>query len=118
MSDMVLDQIVEMAFKLSVAEQAKLLERVAAHLATSVEEAEPVAEERLDWTVEELKELLSPSQPKTGAEIAALITAGGLDTSEWAMMINPHITDAVEWVKALRRDSKRHRNLDWGNDGD
>jgi len=37
MSDVVLDQVVELAFKLTIADQAKLLERVAAHLAHQVE---------------------------------------------------------------------------------
>ena len=37
MSDMELDQVVELAFRLTIAEQAKLLERVAAHLAHEVE---------------------------------------------------------------------------------
>ena len=37
MSDIALDQVVALALKLSIAEQAKLLERVAAHLAREVE---------------------------------------------------------------------------------
>ncbi|MHB8629081.1 MAG: hypothetical protein ACYDBJ_12715 [Aggregatilineales bacterium] len=37
MSDIALDQVVELALKLTVVEQAKLLERVAAHLAHEVE---------------------------------------------------------------------------------
>jgi hypothetical protein len=37
MSDAALDQVVELALKLTVSEQAKLLERVAANLAREVE---------------------------------------------------------------------------------
>ena len=36
MSSVELDQVVELAFRLTIAEQAKLLERVAAHLAREV----------------------------------------------------------------------------------
>ncbi|CAG0977058.1 hypothetical protein ANRL4_01630 [Anaerolineae bacterium] len=43
MSDVALDQVVELAFKLTIADQAKLLERVAAHLAREVESAETLA---------------------------------------------------------------------------
>ena len=42
MSDIALDQVVALAFKLSIAEQAKLLERVAAHLAREVETPQPM----------------------------------------------------------------------------
>jgi hypothetical protein len=73
-------------------------------------------DEQRDWTQEELAELLSPSEPKSGAEIAAMINAGGLDMSAWSQMINPHITDSVEWVKALRGDIARKRNLDWDHE--
>src|SRR5690242_7290402 len=40
MSDEALDQVIELTFKLTIAEQAKLLERVAAHLAREIEPAE------------------------------------------------------------------------------
>ena len=102
MSDVALDQVYELALRLSIAEQAKLLGRVAAHLAHEVEVATTSPNEQLAWTDEELTELLKPSSPKTGAEIAAMIEAGELNTSAWSEMVNPQITDPVEWVKALR----------------
>jgi hypothetical protein len=71
---------------------------------------------RLDWTDEELAELLKPGIPKTGAEIAAMVESGELDASAWSEMINPHIADPVEWVKALRSEMARKRNLDWGEE--
>ena len=40
MSDLALNQVVELALKLTAAEQAKLLERVAAHLAQAMETAQ------------------------------------------------------------------------------
>jgi hypothetical protein len=102
MSDVALDQVVELALKLSVAEQAKLLERVAAHLAREVDETLPDSID-FDWTDEELNELFKPGSPKTGIEIATMLESGELDSTMWSEMINPHITDPVEWVKALRR---------------
>src|SRR5258708_6409233 len=110
MSDAALKQVLDLALKLSVTEQAQLLERVAAHIAQEVDE------NGIDWTEDELTELLKPGEPKSGAEIAAMIESGELDTSAWSEMMNPHITDPVEWVKALRRDMSRKRNLDWGDE--
>ena len=50
MSDIALDQVVTLAFKLSITEQAKRLERVPAHLAHEVETPQPMAFiKRLDW---------------------------------------------------------------------
>lgn len=114
MSDVALNQVVELALQLSDEEQELLLVRVAAHRAHK--DAQPTPDERLDWTEEELAELIKPGVPKTGAEIAAMIESGKLDASAWGEMVNPHITDSVEWVKALRRDSARRRNLDWGSE--
>jgi hypothetical protein len=116
MSDIALNQVVELALKLTISEQAKLLERVAAHLALEVEAPLPDVNENLDWTEEELAELLKPGTPKTGTEIAAMLTSGELSTSSWSEMLNPHITDPVEWIKALRRDAARQRKLDWDSE--
>src|SRR4051812_41741200 len=101
MSDAALEQVIEAALKLSIVEQAKLLERVAAHLVQEVNDADPDVSSEMEWTEEELSELLKPPEPKAGAEIAAMIKSGELDTSAWSDMINPHISDSVEWVKAL-----------------
>src|SRR5437879_3936160 len=116
MSDVALEQVIDLALKLSIVEQAKLLERVAAHLAQEVHEPELTVPTEIDWTEEELSELLKPSEPKTGAEIATMIDSGELNTSAWSEMVNSHITDPVEWVKALRRDMSRKRHLDWGDE--
>lgn len=50
-------------------------------------------------------------QPKTGAEIAAL-----LETMEPIEFVDPHIEDPVEWVKAQRR--KRAEQLKPHREGD
>src|SRR5690349_5673683 len=113
MSDRAVDKVFELALKLSVAEQARLLERVAANLAREVDKTGPTPDALHGWTDEELAELLKPGVPKTGAEIAAMIESGELNSDAWSEMINPHITDPVEWLKALRRDMSKNRNLDW-----
>lgn len=97
------------------AEQAKLLERVAAHLAQEVDAAEMPVSAESDWTEEELNELLKAGEPKTGAEIAELIQSGALGNGAWSEMVNPDITDPVEWVKALRQDMAKKRKLHWGD---
>ena len=116
MSDIALEQVVELALKLTISEQAKLLERVAAHIALEVDAPIQTADEHLDWTEEELAELLKHGTPKTGAEIAALLTSGAFNTNAWEQMLNPDITDSVEWVKALRRDASKQRKLDWNGE--
>lgn len=115
MSDIVLDEVVALALKLSVSEQAKLLERVAANLAREVEVPEPQISD-VDWADEELSELLRPAEPRTGAQIAAMIESGEFGASVSSEMINPEIADPVEWVKALRQDIAKKRPLDWGNE--
>lgn len=51
------------------------------------------------------------TQPKTGAEIVAMLEA--MDPIEF---VDPHIEDPVEWVKAQRR--KRQEKLKPYRDGD
>jgi hypothetical protein len=113
MSDKTVDEVFELALKLSIAEQARLLERVAANLAREVETVGHALNDGQAWTDEELAEVLKPATPKTGAEIAAMIESGELNADAWSEMINPHITDPVEWLKALRSDMSKKRNLDW-----
>jgi hypothetical protein len=60
------------------------------------------------WTPEEIKALME-SKPKTGAEIAAMILSGEVDTSVWAEM---DIPDSVEWLKNLRRQDRKQRGLE------
>lgn len=114
MSDIVLEEVVALALRLTVPEQARLLERVAANLAHEVESPLQGAPADTAWTDAELVDLLKPAQPRSGAEIAAMIESGELDTRDWSEMANPHITDAVEWLKALRREMSKTRNPDWG----
>jgi hypothetical protein len=49
------------------------------------------------WTEEEIHEMMKP-QPKTGAEIAAMIEQMGP-----IELVDAEITDPVEWVKAQRQ---------------
>lgn len=63
--------------------------------------------EEQPWTAEELRELMRPD-PKTGAEIAAMIESGEVDTSVWAAM---DIPDVVEWLQDLRHQERSERGL-------
>jgi hypothetical protein len=113
MSDVLLEQVVALALQLSVSEQARLLERVAANLAREVDI--PSNETGLEWTEEELDALTEPVTPKTGAEIVAMMESGQLPTLDSIDIANPYIIDPVEWAKALRAEMAKNRNLDWGN---
>jgi hypothetical protein len=50
-----------------------------------------------EWSEQELLALMKP-KPKSGAEIAAI-----LEQMEPIELIDPEITDPVEWVKAQRK---------------
>jgi hypothetical protein len=66
---------------------------------------EEIPWEERPWTKEELRELMTPD-PKTGAEIVAMIKSGELDTSEWVAM---NITDSVEWIEQMREQERKNR---------
>jgi hypothetical protein len=88
-SDAALEQVVALALQLSAAEQAQLLERVAANLAHRINEpsqSEP------------------PDQGKTWGQ-HMLDILDQLDTSAWEAMDMP---DSVEWVKEQRRGSSHY----------
>jgi len=85
-----LEQVISLALDLPPNEQAKLIEQVASHLASSMlTHPSPIQEEH--W----------------GKKVIAFLET--IDESEWA-----DIEDPVEWVKAQRRASERQ--LDWGDD--
>lgn len=111
-----LEEVLALALRLSVPEQAQLLERVAANLAHEVGLRRRELSAETAWTDAELAELIKAPAPKTGPEIAAMIESGELDTRAWSEMANPHITDALEWLKALRGEISKRRNLDWNGE--
>jgi uncharacterized protein (DUF305 family) len=118
MSDITLDQVVEMALQLSKTEQQELVQRVSASMGKEYDpDYLPTPEELAEgnWTEEEIDAFFT-SRPKTGAEIVAMLESGEIDTSFADQMINPHITDAVEWVKALREEMNKGRDLNWGKE--
>lgn len=85
-----LEQVISLALDLPPNEQAKLIEQVASHLASSIlENPSPIEKEH--W----------------GKKVIAFLET--IDESDWA-----DIEDPVEWVKAQRRASER--KLDWGDD--
>src|SRR5258708_17540675 len=66
--------------------------------------------ENQPWTEEELRELMKPN-PKTGAEIAAM-----LDKMEPIELVDPEITDPVEWLQAQRRHEAERLKPYWDGD--
>lgn len=128
MSIAVLEQVKELTLTLSPVEKVQLIEWLGAAVVQELTnqpgerpvnggtqaEAGPTPDatdalpwEERPWTEEEIRALIQPD-PKTGAEIAAMIESGEIDTSEWAAM---DIPDSVEWVKNLRRQQRRQRGL-------
>jgi len=93
-SDAALEQVVALALQLSTAEQARLLERVAANLAQHIDEPRPTQ---------------PPDQTKTWGQ-RMLDILDQLDTSAWEAMDMP---DSVEWVKELRRQAWERRRAQW-----
>ncbi|MHB8626761.1 MAG: hypothetical protein ACYDEO_11205 [Aggregatilineales bacterium] len=55
------------------------MECVAGHFTQEVDVPMLDPDERLDWTEEELAELLKPGIPKNGTEIAAMIESSEFD---------------------------------------
>ena len=68
-------------------------------------EQDEIPWEERPWTEAEIRELMKP-EPKTGAEIAALIDQ--LDLSEWQAM---DIPDVVEWLKEQRHQEAVRRGV-------
>lgn len=60
------------------------------------------------WTLDEVQAMIRPD-PKSGAEIAAMIKSGEIDTSIGAEM---EISDVVVWLENLRRQERIDRGLE------
>ena len=73
-----------------------------AALIPSVDEVPPT------WTDEEIRVMMRPN-PKTGAEIAAMLESGEIDTSVGAEL---EIADVVTWLEDLRRRERIERGLE------
>jgi hypothetical protein len=78
------------------------------HFATSPQPVDRLGEEDLaEWTIEEVRAMIHPA-PKTGAEIAAMIESGEIDTNVGAEL---EVPDAVTWLENLRRQERVDRGL-------
>jgi hypothetical protein len=96
MSDVPFDEIVDLALQLSMAEQARLMERLAAAMHDAL-----TADDQLSpWTDEEIAEMMKV-QPMTGAEIVAAGLTGG-----WRDL---NISDGADWVNEQKRRRKEKR---------
>lgn len=77
-------------------------------LRTSIPGGQDLAEVEPTWTAAEIRALMKPD-PKTGAEIAAMIESGAIDTSIGAEL---DIPDVVKWLENLRRQERIERGLE------
>lgn len=93
------DDVLERALELPLAEQARLMERLAAAIRDEFTEREPATDVPL-WTDDELAEM-TQIEPMTGAEIIAAGLTGG-----WSDM---GIEDSGEWVNAQKQKRKEKR---------
>jgi hypothetical protein len=101
MSDIPFDEVVNLALQLSPAEQAHLMERLAASVHDSLTHPVDATPDATPWTAEEIAEL-TQIEPMTGTEIVAAGLTGG-----WADM---DITDGAEWVNEQKRKRKAKHN--------
>ena len=136
MSDLLLQEARTIGKQLSVAQKAQLIEWLSSDLhqalvaqteTTSVITPHPLnghdngydlgisitTDQDLDeveptWTAAEISALMKPD-PKTGAEIAAMIESGEIDTSIGAEL---DIPDVVKWLENLRRQERMERGLE------
>ncbi len=91
-----IENIFSLALQLSPAERIQLIERIAASVG------------------QDIRSETNQQKPVTGhwgQELVALIEElGPID------MLYPEIEYPVEWVKRLREDQDKKRNLDWGEE--
>jgi hypothetical protein len=104
------DEVLELALQLSEADRKRLAESVTSTTATtptSVRDAGSAADdwESQPWTDEELAALLNRPRPQlSGAEIVAQF-----ESKLPIALVDPEISDPVEWVKAQRQKVFRSR---------
>lgn len=103
MSDIEFEEVVEKALQLSPAEQARLMERLAASM-RAVLDADTPQEDEAPWTPEELAELMK-IEPLPPAEV---IARGLLGT--WSDL---GITDGAEWVNEQKRKRRERKKFTW-----
>lgn len=100
MSDVQVDNVIALALQLSPAEQARLMERLAAAMVDALSPYN--AADDTPWTDEAIAGMMQV-EPKTGAEIVAAGLLGG-----WADM---DIEDGAAWVNEQKR--KRQESRRW-----
>lgn len=100
MSDLEFEDVLSHALQLSPAEQARLVEHLAASMRAALDRNHVPESFEASWTAEEVIELMK-IEPLTGAEIIAAGLTGG-----WEDM---GITDGAEWVN----EQKRKRRAKW-----
>ncbi len=111
-----LTQILDLIPTLSVQDRVTLMEQLVISfkndLPVSASQVQSVSSdwEHQPWTDDELRVLMMPNL-KTGAEIAAM-----LEMMEPIELIDPEITDPVDWLKAQRRKQDKRLEPFWNGD--
>jgi hypothetical protein len=85
-----LDEALALALKLAPKERLQLIEQVASSVERELDEAPALFTQKNGQVLQTI--------PMTGAEIAAM-----LEQMEPIELVDPEITDPVEWVQAQRR---------------
>ena len=95
-------ELVEQLQQLTEDQQRKVLE----FARTLRDQSAATDWENQPWTEAEIREMMKPN-PKTGAELAAMI-----EQMQPIEFVDPDITDPVEWVRVQReKDEKRIHQL-------
>lgn len=125
MSEVLLQEARTISERLSSTEKIQLIEWLSVQLREELETApalsesatrngnadiatEPADDIAPTWTEAEIQEMMKPN-PKSGAEIAARIESGEIDTSIGAEI---DIPDVVAWLENLRRQERYDRGLE------
>lgn len=104
MSDIEFDEVMEKALRLSPAEQARLMERLAVSVRAVLDTDTMTETLEATWTPEDIAELMKV-EPLPPAEVVAL---GLLGT--WADL---GITDGAEWVNEQKRKRRERKKFTW-----
>lgn len=129
MSQVLMHEARAISEQLSVTEKVQLIEWLSVQLQQELEAAsyspdntvrngnshqsthsstKPADEVVPTWTEAEIEEMMKPN-PKSGAEIAAMIESGEIDTSIGAEI---DIPDVVAWLENLRHQERYDRGLE------
>ncbi len=109
MSMATLSQVKELATDLSASEKIDLVQWLAVALRGDFVTSKPRHRKSSRLKDRRIDEVQINIQPKTGAEIVAMLESGEIDTSAWKEI---DIPDPVVWLQELRRQERVQRGLE------